>query len=63
MSYMLWALLAVAAVPFVVEGLFWCFCWCFCKVDDYFRERHMRMILENLNRLDRIASDTDRKAA
>ena len=63
MSYLLWALLAVASVPFLVEGAFWFFCWCFCKVDDYFRERYMRMILENLDRLDRIAAEADRKAA
>lgn len=52
-------ILGVVALCLLAEGLFWCFCWCFCRVDDYFRERYMRIIMENIDRLDRIAKGTD----
>lgn len=54
--------LALVAVSKLADLLFWCFCWCFCKVDDYFRERHMRMILENLERLESISAESEKKA-
>lgn len=52
----MWLSLPVAALVgyYMFEGAFWCFCWCFCKVDDYFRERHMLEALENLQRLEKI---------
>lgn len=59
-------LLAVMAGLFglkvIADGLFWCFAWCFCRLDDYFRDRHMRQILENLERLDRIAVEAEEVA-
>jgi hypothetical protein len=63
MEYVFWLALAFVSAPFVVEGLFWCFCWCFCKVDEYFRERYMRIILENMERLEEIAAEAEKKAA
>lgn len=54
---------AMMTIPLVVEGLFWCFCWCFCKVDDYFRERYMRIIMENMERLEEIAEASEEKAS
>jgi hypothetical protein len=34
------AFLPVAVL--MLEGPFWCFCWCFCKVDNMLQERHWR---------------------
>lgn len=52
-------ILGVVALCVLSKVLFWCFAWCFCKLDDYFRERYMRIIMENMDRLDRIAGESD----
>jgi hypothetical protein len=46
----------------LADFTFWCFCWCFCRVDEYFQERYMRIIRENLKRLEGIAAESERKS-
>jgi hypothetical protein len=34
--------LGLFALSFIVDILFYCFAWCFCRVDDVLQERHWR---------------------
>lgn len=63
MEYAPWIALAIMAVPFIADALFWCFCWCFCTVEGYFQERFMRKIRANMKRLEDIAAASEEKAA
>lgn len=62
-EYTPWIALAIMAVPFFVELMFWCFCWCFCTVEGYFQERFMQKIAKNMRRLEEIAAASEEKAS
>ncbi|NBV89554.1 MAG: hypothetical protein EBR88_08610 [Betaproteobacteria bacterium] len=52
------ALLPLAVL--MLEGPFWCFCWCFCKLDNALQERHWRkqIAAEDIERLRRAFDET-----
>jgi len=54
--------LALFTMLKLADALFWCFCWCFCTVEGYFQERLMRKIVSNLERLESIAAESEKKA-
>lgn len=64
MGIFIWAteVLLVALVIFfsamtLIESARWAYRWCFNRLDLYFRDRYMKIMKENLARLDRILED------
>lgn len=53
----MWLSFPVMAVSayYVMEGMFWCFCWCFCKVDGHLQERHWRRLETNTRKLESVS--------
>lgn len=39
------------SIPIMAERIY---SWCFNRLDAYFRQRHMKMILENIRKLEAI---------
>lgn len=44
-------LVMALSIPIMVARIY---VWCFNRLEDYFRQRHMKMILENIRKLEAI---------
>lgn len=59
MDYAPWIAVVLVAAPFVAEAALYFCDWCYRKADDHFREKYVRMIFENLDRLERISESSE----